>query len=162
MELPADETGLVPVEYVQSEPRYYGVTPTTLVLVLAGVAFTLAIVLFALGFWPFALIALSVCVVLVLIFVEAARRKPDGVVARSTADALDGFRARAGMAADSLARGVGRPGCSPCAASSSEWACFGPGFCSSWEMRCTVGTTKRRTPPAARSESWTSSRRRGR
>ena len=106
MELPPDETGLVPVQYVRTEPRYYGITPTTLVLVLGGVALTLAVVLFAFGHWPFGLIALGVSVLLVLIFVEAARRKPDGAVARSTAGALDGLRARAGVAADSLtARG---------------------------------------------------------
>ena len=72
-------------------------------LVLAAVALTLAVVLFALGRWPFGLIALGVSVLLVLVFLEAARRKPDGAVARSTAEALDGFRARAGVAADSLA-----------------------------------------------------------
>src|SRR6476661_1623588 len=103
MELPADETGKVPVQYVRAEPRYYGITPTTLVLVLGGAALTLAVVLFAMGRWPFGLIALGVSVLLVLVFLEAARRKPDGVVARSTAEALDGFRARAGVAADSLA-----------------------------------------------------------
>jgi hypothetical protein len=104
MELPPpDETGGVPVEYTQVEPRYYGITPTTLVLVLAGAALTLAVVLFALGRWPFGLIALGASVLLVIVFLEAARRKPDGGVARSTADALDGFRARAGVAADSLA-----------------------------------------------------------
>jgi len=77
MELPTDETGPVPVEYAQVEPRYYGITPATLVLVLAGAALTLAIVLFALGHWPFALIALGVSVLLVLVFLEVARRKPD-------------------------------------------------------------------------------------
>jgi zinc ribbon protein len=103
MELPPEETGPVPVQYAQAVPRYYGITPTTLVLVLAGAALTLAVVLFALGHWPFGLIALGVSVLLLLVFLEAARRKPDGPVARSTADALDGFRARAGVAADSLA-----------------------------------------------------------
>jgi hypothetical protein len=103
MEVPPDETGLVPVQYARAEPRYYGITPTTLVLVLGGAALTLAVVLFALGRWPFGLIALGVSVLLVLVFLEAARRKPDGAVARSTAEALDGFRARAGVAADSLA-----------------------------------------------------------
>jgi hypothetical protein len=103
MELPTDETGRVPVQYVRAEPRYYGITPTTLVLVLGGAALTLAVVLFVLGRWPFGLIALGVSVLLVLVFLEAARRKPNGAVARSTADALDGFRARAGVAADSLA-----------------------------------------------------------
>ena len=58
MELPPHETGLVPVEYARVEPRYYGITPATLVLALAGAALTLAVVLFALAHWPFALIAL--------------------------------------------------------------------------------------------------------
>jgi hypothetical protein len=91
------------VQYVRTEPRYYGITPATFVLVLAGAALSLAVVLFVLGHWPFGLIALGVGVLLVLVFLEAARRKPDGVVARFTAEALDGFRARAGVAADSLA-----------------------------------------------------------
>jgi hypothetical protein len=103
IEVPPDETGVLSVQYARVEPRYYGITPTTLVLVLGAVALTLAILLFALGHWPFGLIALGAGVLLVLVFLEAARRKPDGAVARSTADALDSFRARAGVAADSLA-----------------------------------------------------------
>jgi hypothetical protein len=102
MEVPADETGPVPVHYERAEPRYYGVTPSTLVLVLAAAALTLAIVLFAVGRWPLGLILLGVSVLLGLIFVEAARRKPDGAVARSTAEALDAFRARAGFTADTI------------------------------------------------------------
>jgi hypothetical protein len=103
LEVPPDETGHVPVHYERALPRYYGLTPTTLVLVLAAAALTLAIVLLATGRWPFGLVLLGVSLLLVLIFVEAARRKPDGAVARSTAEALDAFRARAGVAADSLA-----------------------------------------------------------
>ena len=103
MDVPPDETGRVPVHYGRAEPRYYGLTPTTFVLVLAGAALALAIVLLATGRWPFGLILLGVSVLLVLLFLEAARRKPDGAVARSTAEALDAFRARAGVAADSLA-----------------------------------------------------------
>lgn len=92
MELPPDETGRVPVHFTQAEPRYYGVTPTMLVLVLAGAALTLAIVLFVLGRWPLALIALGVSVLFVLIFLEAARRKPDGPpVVRSTSEGLESF-----------------------------------------------------------------------
>src|SRR6266542_2416577 len=103
MEIPPDETGRVPVHYERAEPRYYGLTPTTLVLVLAAAALTLAIVLFVTGRWPFGLILVGVSLLLVLVFFEAASRKPDGAVARSTAEALDAFRARAGAAADSLA-----------------------------------------------------------
>lgn len=55
------------------------------------------------GFWPFALIAFGVAVALFVVFLEAARRRPNGAVARSTAQALGGFRARAGVATDALA-----------------------------------------------------------
>jgi hypothetical protein len=79
------------------------VTPSTLVLVLAAAALALAVVLLVTGRWPFGLIFLGVSILLVLVFLEAARRKPDGTVARSTAEALDSFRARAGVAAGSLA-----------------------------------------------------------
>src|SRR5438445_6526381 len=103
MEVPPDETGSVPVHYERSEPHFYGVTPSTLVLVLAAAALTLAVVLLVTGRWPYGLIALGVAILLVLVFLEAARRKPDGTVARSTAEALDSFRARAGVAAGSLA-----------------------------------------------------------
>src|SRR6476620_4937117 len=103
IEVPPHETGALPVQYARVEPRYYGITPTTSVLVLAAGALSVAIVLFASVHWPFGLIALGASLLLVLVFLEGARRKPDGVVARSTADALDGFRARAGVAADSLA-----------------------------------------------------------
>jgi hypothetical protein len=103
MEVPENETGRVPVHYDRAEARYYGITPPTLVLVLSGAALTLAVVLLATGRWPVGLILLGISVLLVLVFLEAARRKPAGAVARSTAEALDAFRARAGFAADSLA-----------------------------------------------------------
>jgi len=103
MELPPDETGHVPVHYRQAETRYYGVTPATLVLVLAGAALTLAVVLLALGRWPLGLVLLGVAVLLALVSLEAARRKPAGAVARSPAQALDAFRTRAGAATESLA-----------------------------------------------------------
>jgi hypothetical protein len=102
MEMPPDETGRVPVHYTRAEPRYYGIAPTTLVLVLAAAVLSLAIVLLASGHWPFGLIALGVSILLFVIFVEAARRRPD-LVARSSAGALDAFRSRAGLAAESLA-----------------------------------------------------------
>jgi hypothetical protein len=103
MEVPPDETGRVPVHYERAEPRYYGVTPATLLLVLAGAALAAAIVLLATGRWPLGLVLIGSSVLLALLFIEAARRRPAGPVARSTAEALDSFRGRAGVAADSLA-----------------------------------------------------------
>jgi hypothetical protein len=103
MEVPPDEAGRVPVQYTRVEPSYYGITPTTLVLVLAAAALAVAVVLLAMDEWPLGLIVLGVSVLLVVVFLEAGRRKPQGTMARSTTEALDSFRARAGVAADSLA-----------------------------------------------------------
>src|SRR5687768_1909430 len=86
MEVPRDETGRVPVHYDRAEPRYYGVTPATLLLVLAGVALTLAVVLLVTDRWPLGLILLGASVLLALLFLEAARRRPIGPMARSTAE----------------------------------------------------------------------------
>jgi hypothetical protein len=88
---------------MEAAPRYYGVTPATLVLVLAAAALTLAVVLFATGAWAFGLIMVGVSVLFAVIFAEAALRRPRGAGGTSTAEALDGFRARAGFAADSVA-----------------------------------------------------------
>ena len=85
-ELPPEETGPVPVTVAHTDRRYYGVTPTALVLVLAVAAVVAAIVLFATGHWPVALVVLGVGVLLFLVSVET------GV-----------FRERAGVAADSFA-----------------------------------------------------------
>jgi type IV secretory pathway TrbD component len=101
--VPPEETGRVPVHRVRAEPRLYGVTPVTLVLVLAGAALTLAVVLFVLGNWPVALVALGVALLLLAVFVETARRHPHGRVTRASAETLDQFRARANVAAGSFA-----------------------------------------------------------
>jgi hypothetical protein len=76
----------VPVTYVEAERRYYGVTPTRLVVALAAAGLVLAIVLFSTGHWPIGLILLGLSLLLILVTVE-----------------LGVFRARAGVAADSLA-----------------------------------------------------------
>jgi hypothetical protein len=102
MEVPPEETGRVPVSYERVEPRYYGIAPTTLVLALAAAVLALAIVLLVSGHWPFGLVILGLSILLMVLFFEAARRRPDAVV-RSTTEALDTFRSRAGVAADSLA-----------------------------------------------------------
>jgi hypothetical protein len=103
LEVPADETGPVPVNVTHTEPRLYGVTPASLVLALALIAAAATIALFATGHWPYALILFGVTILLVLLFMEAARRKPDGRITRTTAETLGGFRTRAGVAAEAFA-----------------------------------------------------------
>ena len=85
-ELPPDETGPVPVEYTNADRQYYGVAPTALAVGLAAAAILAAVVLFATGHWPIALILLGVGVLLLLVTIET------GAV-----------RDRAGVAADSVA-----------------------------------------------------------
>ncbi len=86
LELPPDETGPVPVTYARAEKNYYGVTPTRLVLGLAGAGGALAIALFATGHWPVGLVLLGLALLLVLVGAETGA-----------------MRARAGVAADSVA-----------------------------------------------------------
>jgi hypothetical protein len=101
--LPEEETGPVPVEVVQAKPRFYGVTPAALVLVLAGAAAALAVVFFVRGDWPIGLVLAGVALILLAFFVETARRRPSGRVTRAGANAFDKVRARTSGAADSLA-----------------------------------------------------------
>jgi hypothetical protein len=70
LDLPPDETGPVPVTVARAERRYYGVTPTWLALAVAAAAVVGAIVLFATGHWPVALILLGVGLLLALLSVE--------------------------------------------------------------------------------------------
>jgi hypothetical protein len=101
--MPQEETGPVPVDIVQAKPRFYGVTPAALVLVLAGAAAALAVVFFVRGDWPIGLVLAGVALILLAFFVETARRRPSGRVTQASADAFDKARARTSGAADSLA-----------------------------------------------------------
>lgn len=85
------------------EPHFYGVTPASLVLVLVGAAAAVAVVLIILGHWPIGLLVIGVALLLLLAVLESARRTERGSATRSTADALYGLRARATVAAESLA-----------------------------------------------------------
>jgi hypothetical protein len=81
------------------------------VLVIGVAALAVAVVLFATGRWPYALIILGVALLLLLLSLEAARRKSESRVVARTAEALDAFRTRAGVAAESVAargRAAGR------------------------------------------------------
>jgi hypothetical protein len=111
-ELPPTETGPVPVSMAHAQPRWFGVTPPSLLLVLALGAAAAAVVLFALGRWPIALILVGATILLFTGFLEVARRKPDTAVTRVSADALDGMRARAASTFEAIAaRGrAGREG----------------------------------------------------
>ena len=110
VELPPEETGPVPVSMQVSEPRWFGVTPPSFLLGLAGVLLVLAIVLFAAGHWPYGLILLGISALLLAGFMEAARRRPHGheqavragsEVRERARSRLEEWRARSAAAAES-------------------------------------------------------------
>jgi len=88
-ELPPDETGPVPVHVQRTEPRWFGVTPPHLLLGVAAGVCVVAIVLFATGRWPYGLILLGICSLLIAAFLEAARRRPSSNLTRATTDARE-------------------------------------------------------------------------
>jgi hypothetical protein len=76
LEVPAEETGRVPVSFQRVEPHWFGIAPAPLLLGAGAGALLIAIVLFATGHWPFGLILLGVAALLAAAYVEAARRRP--------------------------------------------------------------------------------------
>ncbi len=102
LEVPPAETGEVPVHVQRVEPRLYGVTPAGATLALGAVTLVLAVVLFAIGRWPIGLILVGLALLLALASLEAARRRPEGALSRTTERAA-AVRRRAGVAAESFA-----------------------------------------------------------
>jgi hypothetical protein len=94
-ELPPPEEGPVPVAMHEAEPRWFGVTPPSLLLGLCAALLVLAIALFAVGHWPYGLIVLGIGALLLAVFLEAARRGPEEHAAlRAGADARERVRSR--------------------------------------------------------------------
>ena len=104
-ELPATETGPVPVELQVAQRRIFGVPPTTFLLVLGVATFALAIALFATGRWPWGLIVLGVAIWLLTGFISQSRRLPSETsgVAQASLGAFGSVRARAGAAVETVA-----------------------------------------------------------
>jgi hypothetical protein len=93
-EVPSDETGPVPVSVSRAETRLFGVPPLGVLLALAAGAFIVAIIFFAVGRWPYALILVGVGALLVAAFLEGARRRPRSRLTRTSIE----IRERAGSA----------------------------------------------------------------
>jgi hypothetical protein len=80
------------IETVRSEPHWFGVAPPQLLLAIAVLTLVAALVLFALGHWPYGLILLCTGALLLAAFLEAARRHPDSTVTRASVDARERAR----------------------------------------------------------------------
>jgi hypothetical protein len=101
-EVPAHETGPVPVTIERVSPRWFGLTPPTLLLGVASAALVVAILLLASGHWIAGLLVLGLALLLAAAFLEVGRRKPDAALVKASVDAVDSMRARAGFAARAL------------------------------------------------------------
>jgi hypothetical protein len=101
-ELPLHETGPVPVTIERVQPRWFGLTPPTLLFGVATAVFVLAIVLLVTGHWVAGLLVMGLALLLAAAFLEVGRRKPDAAVVKASVDAVDSFRARAGFAAHAM------------------------------------------------------------
>lgn len=92
--VPSEETGPVPISMNRAEPRWFGVTPPALLLGVSAALLLLAIVLFAIGHWPYGLILLGLAALLLAAFMEAARRRPHEHAARAGSDARERARSK--------------------------------------------------------------------
>ena len=101
-EVPVHETGPVPVQIVRVSPRWFGLTPPTLLFGISCAVLVLAIVLLVTGHWVVGLLVLGLALLLAAAFLEVGRRKPDAAVVKASVDAVDSIRARAGYAAQAM------------------------------------------------------------
>jgi hypothetical protein len=93
--VPPHETTASPVELTVAMPRYFGITPPTLLFGIATATLAVAIVLAILAHWVAALVLAAAVLVEIPIFLGVARRKPDTAVARVSAGAVHRVRERA-------------------------------------------------------------------
>ncbi len=86
--VPPHETTSSPVDVSVAMPRYFGITPPTLLFGVACATLALAIVLAVLGHWVAALVLAVVVLGEIAMFLSIAGRKPDSGVARASSTAV--------------------------------------------------------------------------
>lgn len=101
--VPPHETSPAPAVYDTAMPRYFGITPPTLLFALSVAALAAAIVLAILAHWIAAIALACVCLVLLVLFIAVAARKPDTAFSRASARAFRRARERTGWTVESLA-----------------------------------------------------------
>jgi hypothetical protein len=93
--LPPHETTASPVEVSVATPRYFGITPPTLLFGIATATLAIAITLAILAHWVAALLLAGLVLVQLALFLGLARRKPDTAVAKVSVRTIDRARDRA-------------------------------------------------------------------
>jgi hypothetical protein len=104
-EVPVQEDSPAPVEPQVAERRLFGVPPSTVLLLVAVAGLVFAIVLFALGEWPWALIVLGLAGFVATAMFAQARRLPGETsgVTKASLGAVDGARARGRVVVETIA-----------------------------------------------------------
>jgi type IV secretory pathway VirB3-like protein len=95
-QVPPHETTPSPVDLSVATPRYFGVTPPTLLFGIASATLVLAIVFTVLERWIAGLVLAVAVLVEIGLFLSVARRKPDTRVAKASVRAIQRARERAG------------------------------------------------------------------
>src|SRR5205814_4032686 len=80
--VPPHETTASPVEVSLAMPRYFGVTPPTLLFGIATATLALAVMFAVFAHWIAALVLAAAVLVEIALFLGIARRKPDTLVAK--------------------------------------------------------------------------------
>jgi hypothetical protein len=94
-QIPPHETSASPVDVTVAVPRYFGITPPTLLFGIATATLAIAVVLAILAHWVAALVLAAAVLVEIALFLGVARRKPDTVVATVSVRAMARARERA-------------------------------------------------------------------
>jgi hypothetical protein len=104
-EVPAPEPEPAPVEMQVAERRFFGVPPSSLLLLLTAVAVVLGIVLLVLGEWPWALIVFGLAGFVGTGFFAEAKRLSDekGAATKASLRGLDSVRARSRAVVETVA-----------------------------------------------------------
>jgi hypothetical protein len=104
-EVPVPEPAPAPAEPQVAQRRLFGVPPSSVLLLLAVSGLVAAVVLFALGEWPWALIVLGLAGFVATAFFAQARRLPAETsgVTKASMTGLDNVRARGRAAVETVA-----------------------------------------------------------
>ena len=94
-EIPAHETTPSPVDVSVTMPRYFGLTPPTLLFGVATATLAVAIVLAILAHWVAAIVLAAAVLLEIVLFIGVASRKPDTALASGSARTFQHARERA-------------------------------------------------------------------
>jgi type IV secretory pathway VirB3-like protein len=94
-EVPPHETTPSPMDVAVAMPRYFGLTPPTLLFGVATATLAVAIVLAVLAHWVAALVLAAAVLLEIVLFLGVASRKPDTAVASASARMFQRVRERA-------------------------------------------------------------------